>query len=174
MKENQKEQELNIVKYPQKVLRERAKEVGEFDESLHQFVLRMIKLMYETKGVGLAAPQVGHSKRVFVASPTGEAGKEMIFINPELVEGEGSVEAEEGCLSVPQVYSKIRRHQKVTIRAQDIYGTFFELKATELLARIVQHETDHLDGKLILDRMSNLAKMSHRRQIKYLEELAKE
>jgi peptide deformylase len=166
--------DLTIVKYPQKVLRQRAKEITVFDEALEQLALKMIQIMHETKGVGLAANQVGIPLRMFVANPTGESGKDLVCINGEIIDPEGWVEAEEGCLSVPQIYSNIRRQQKLTFRARDLKGRTFELQAADLLARIIQHETDHLDGRLILDRMGTAAKLSHRRQIKYLEDLAQE
>lgn len=170
----EKIKELHIVKYPDRVLRERTHAVEEFDEKLEQLVLKLLEKMRESKGVGLAANQVGIPLRIFVANTAGEAGKDMVFINGEIIDSEGWTEAEEGCLSVPQIYTKIRRHQKAVIHAVDIKGIPFELEATELLARVLQHETDHLDGKLIIDRMSLAAKIANRRQIKYLEDLAKE
>jgi peptide deformylase len=166
--------ELSIVKYPHKVLRQRAKEITIFDETLEQLALKMIEIMHETKGVGLAANQVGIAIRLFVCNPSGQEGQDLVFVNGEIVESEGWVEAEEGCLSVPQIYSNIRRSQKVTFRARDVKGRSVELQAADLLARVIQHESDHLDGRLILDRMSPVSKLAHRRQIKYLEDLAKE
>jgi peptide deformylase len=165
-------QQLEIVKYPHPVLRQDAETITEFDDNLQQLVLKMIELRSSNNGVGLAAPQVGLPLRLFVVNPTGEAGDEIVFINVEFLDGIGWAEDEEGCLSLPQIYGKVRRRQKVTVRAQDIKGETFELQAEDLLARILQHESDHLDGKLIIDRMSAIAKLSNRRQIKYLEELA--
>jgi peptide deformylase len=164
-------EQLHVVKYPKKVLRQPTRDITEFDESLQRLADKMFEIMRESKGVGLAATQIGLPYRIFVANPTGEPKDDRVFINGRITESEGWLEAEEGCLSVPQVYSNIRRHQKVTIEAVDLEGKPFTVTATDLLARIIQHETDHLDGRLILDRMSTIAKLSHRRQIKYLEDL---
>jgi peptide deformylase len=166
--------ELHVVKYPDPVLHRPAELVRQFDENLEQLTLKMIEIMRESKGVGLAANQVGIPIRLFVANPTGEPGKDLVFINNEITDADGWVEGEEGCLSVPQIYVKIRRHQRLIVRAVDAKGRPFELQAADLLARVVQHESDHLDGRLILDRMSIAAKLANRRQIKYLEELAQE
>ncbi len=166
--------ELHVVKYPHKVLRQPTAIVTQFDENLKQLVLKMIEMMHSSKGVGLAANQVGVSLRLFVANPTGEVGKDMVFINGEIRNAEGWEEHEEGCLSVPDVYAKIRRNKKLVIQAVDLAGHPFEMQATDLMARVIQHETDHLDGRLIIDRMSTVARLAHRRQIKYLEELGKE
>ncbi|MFA5864903.1 MAG: peptide deformylase [Phycisphaerae bacterium] len=172
--ETDKIKELHVVKYPNRILRQPTEDIKEFNGNLDQLILKMIEIMHECKGVGLAANQVGLGLRLFVANPTGESGKDMVFINARITEAEDWTEAEEGCLSVPQVYSKIRRHQKVTAQALDAKGKPFEIQVADLLARIIQHETDHLDGKLILDRMPITAKIAHRRQIKYLEDLAQE
>jgi len=166
--------EFHIVKYPHKVLRQKVQNVTVFDENLKQLVLKMIEIMHSSKGVGLAANQIGISQRIFVANSTGEPGRDMVFINGEITEAEGWEENEEGCLSCPDIFAKIRRNKKVTIKAVDMAGQPFEYQATDLMARVIQHESDHLDGRLIIDRMSSLAKMAHRRQIKYLEDLAKD
>jgi peptide deformylase len=130
----------------------------------------MIELMHQNRGVGLAANQVAVPLRIFIANPTGEQGKERVFINPQIIETTGWIESEEGCLSVPQIQTNIRRQQKVAVKAIDLKGNPFEMRAEGLLARIIQHETDHINGKIILDRMSRIAKISHRRQIQYLEQ----
>jgi peptide deformylase len=141
---------------------------------MNLLVLKMLELMHSNNGVGLAAPQVGLSLRLIVLNPTGKPEDDLAVCNIEFLESSGWAEAEEGCLSLPQVYGNVRRHQKVTIQGQDVKGKEFELKAADILARILQHEADHLDGRLIIDRMSTIGKLSNRRQIKYLEELAKE
>jgi len=166
-------EQLEIVKYPQPVLRQTARKVERFDENLELLVLKMIDLMHRNKGVGLAANQVGVPLRVFVASPTGQPGDDRAYINIEFLEASGWAEAEEGCLSLPQIYGNVRRNQKIKIEAWDVKGNRFEVQATDLLARILQHETDHLDGKIIIDRMNMVGKMANRRQIKYLEDLYK-
>jgi len=162
-------EQLQVVKYPRPVLHRPTQPVTKFDDTLKKLAEKMIQLMHESNGVGLAATQVGLPFRIFVANPTGQVGNDLVFINGEIIDTDGWIEHEEGCLSVPQVFGKVRRHTKVTIRAVDLSGKPFELQATDLLARIIQHETDHLDGKLILDRMTKMAKFAHRRQIKYLE-----
>ncbi|NLE29257.1 MAG: hypothetical protein GX629_06275 [Phycisphaerae bacterium] len=111
--------------------------------------------------------------RVFVANPTGQPEDDRAYINIEFLEASGWAEAEEGCLSLPQIYGNVRRNQKIKIEAWDVKGNRFEVQATDLLARILQHETDHLDGKIIIDRMNMVGKMANRRQIKYLEDLYK-
>ncbi len=162
--------ELKIIHYPHPVLKQRAEPIVEINDTVEQLVLKMIDLMYQYKGVGLAANQVAVPLRVFVANPTCEKGDELVFINPEIIEENGWAEAEEGCLSVPQIYTTIRRRKKIVVVATDISGKQFEIPADDLLARIIQHETDHLYGKTIVDRMSPLAKLSNRRQLKLLEE----
>ncbi len=165
--------ELGIVYYPHPALRQRAKHIDEIDESIEKLARKMVELMYANKGVGLAANQVGVPVRLFVANPTGEKGNELIFVNPEIVEANGWAEAEEGCLSLPQIYGNVRRNKTVIIVATDLAGARREMKVTDLLARIVQHESDHLDGRLIVDRFSVLAKMSCRSRLKELEALAR-
>ncbi len=167
-------QHLEIVKYPRKVLRQTAEPVERFDDALEQLALKMIELMHQHKGVGLAANQVGVPLRLFVVNPTGEPGNDLVLINLEFTDATGWAEAEEGCLSLPQVYGQVRRHDKVTIQASDLQGKRFELHADQLLARVLQHENDHLDGKLIIDRMTTVGKLSNRRQLKYLEDLDKQ
>ena len=164
---------LEIVKYPNTVLRKPTEEVTVFDENLGQLVLKMLELMHTNNGVGLAAPQVGIPLKLIVLNPTGEADKDLAVCNIEFLEADGWAEAEEGCLSLPQVYGNVRRRQKVTIKGQDVHGQVFELKAADMLARILQHEADHLEGRLIIDRMSTIGKLANRRQIKYLEELVR-
>jgi peptide deformylase len=166
-------EKLHIVKYPDEVLRKATETITEFDENLTLLASKMLEIMHANNGVGLAAPQVGLSLRLFVLNPTGKPEDDLVVCNVEFLEATGWAEAEEGCLSLPQIYGNVRRHQKVTIQAQDLKGKTFELNATDLLARILQHEADHLDGRLIIDRMSTIGKLANRRQLKYLEELAR-
>ncbi len=161
---------LKIIHYPHPVLKQQAERIEQIDENIEQLILKMLDLMYEYKGVGLAANQVAVPLSVFVANPTGEKGNELVFINPEIVEELGWAEAEEGCLSVPQIYTKIRRRKRIVAVATDLSGKQFEMPAEDLLARIIQHETDHLHGKTIVERMSPIAKLANRRQLKLLEE----
>ena len=122
-------QNLQLVKYPHPVLRQEAEKITEFDEHLEQLTLKMIEIMNGNNGVGLAAPQVGLPLRLFVANPTGDPDDNMVFINIEFLDGQGWQEDEEGCLSLPQIYGKIRRRQKVIVKAQNIMGETFELEA---------------------------------------------
>ena len=130
------------------VLRKVSKEVKKFDESLWNLLDDMADTMYEENGVGLAAPQVGILKRIFVI----DIGEGLIeFINPEVLVTEGEQFGEEGCLSVPNKYGNVRRPNFVKMRAQDRHGNFFEVEGSELMARAMLHENDHLDGKLYVD-----------------------
>lgn len=158
-----------IVKYPDPRLRRVCPLVTEFDDGLAALAERMLKLMREGDGVGLAAPQTGLSCRLFVCNPTGEPGDDHVFINPELVNLTGQAEAEEGCLSLPDIHVVIRRARRCGIRFQDITGKAMEMEAEGLLARIWQHETDHLDGKLIIDRMDATDRIANRKKVAQLE-----
>jgi len=162
---------LRIVKYPDPVLRRPCEEVVDFDQDLRALAERMFTLMYQARGVGLAAPQVGVPIRLFVFNPTGEPGEnENVCINPRLLGQEGLVVEEEGCLSLPNVICKVRRFAQVTLEAQDLQGAAQEFKAEGLPARILQHELDHLNGVLLIDRMSPVAKLANRRALRDLEE----
>ncbi len=162
--------ELRIVHYPHEVLKQRASRIETIDTNIEKLALKMIELMHQYRGVGLAGNQVAVPLRIFVANPTCEEGEDIVFINPEIIEVADWNESEEGCLSVPQVNVNIRRRKKIVVSATDLSGKAVEMPADQLLARIVQHELDHLDGKTIIDRMSKLARLTNRKQIKYLEE----
>lgn len=132
----------------EEVLRKVSKEVKKFDESLWDLLDDMADTMYEENGVGLAAPQIGILKRIFVI----DIGEGLIeFINPQVLATEGEQFGEEGCLSVPNKYGNVRRPNYVKMRAQDRNGNFFEVEGTELMARAMLHENDHLDGRLYID-----------------------
>lgn len=162
--------DLRIVKYPAAVLRKKCIPVVTFDARLSDLVVRMTELMIGAPGVGLAAPQVGVLLRLFVFNPTGESGDSGCCINPILTDAQGVEEATEGCLSVPGVEVPIRRATSITLRAFNPDGSAFERQASDLLARIWQHETDHLDGRLIIDYMSETDKIQTRRQLKQLRD----
>ncbi|MFW6155224.1 MAG: peptide deformylase [Planctomycetota bacterium] len=161
---------LTIVKYPDPRLRMSGETVTEFDERLRALIEKMFELMYRDNGVGLAAQQVGVPLRLFVTNPTLSEGDERVYINPELIELSGSAEAEEGCLSFPNLSAPVKRAATATIRAMDLEGNVFEEDGEELLARIFQHETDHTVGRLLIDRMSPVAKIANRRLLKAMEE----
>lgn len=161
---------LGIVKYPHPVLSRPAECVTDFDPRLADLAERMVEIMHAAGGVGLAAPQVGLSIRLFVAGPTGEADSDdIVLINPEIIDRQGQAIIEEGCLSCPGIHTRIKRAAVLTVRAAGLDGTISEWAAEDLLARIVQHELDHLNGTLIIDRMSTVAKLSNRRTLKDLE-----
>jgi peptide deformylase len=162
---------LKILKYPDPRLRGPCGPVREIDEPLRRLVRRMFELMYAAHGVGLAAPQLGIPLRVFVINPGGEPGPdECAYVNPEIVDQDGTMLNEEGCLSFPGISCKVKRRKKVVLRATDLQGAVFQQTGEDLLARIFQHEMDHIDGILLMDRMSLVARMSHRRDLKELED----
>ncbi len=162
--------DLRIVHYPHPVLRRVADPVTAVTDEVRAVADRMIELMHEARGVGLAAPQAGLPWRMFVANATGEAGDDRVFINPRLAQASTATEAaEEGCLSLPEVRGHITRPLAITITATDRHGQPFTLTSDDLPARIWQHENDHLDGVLIIDKMTKLDRMVNRTLIKALE-----
>ncbi|RLC68157.1 MAG: peptide deformylase [Chloroflexi bacterium] len=162
---------LEIVKYPDPRLRETCQSIERIDDSIVELVKQMFDTMYRSGGVGLAAPQVGKNIRLFIANPTAKPGQqEGVYINPEIINAEGSAESEEGCLSIPGLLCKIKRKHGVTIRAINLDGESITQDAEDLLARIFQHEIDHLNGILICDKMSTVAKIANRKLLKDLEE----
>lgn len=166
----EKIEKLRIVNYPHPVLLKVAAPVETFDSQLAALAERMFHLMRQEQGVGLAAPQVGISVRLFVCNPTGEPDDDMVVVNPRFVEMIGVEEANEGCLSLPDVTVDVRRAKSVVLDATDLHGSGVRLAAEDLPARIWQHEVDHLDGKLILDYMSPSDEIANRRAIKQLKE----
>ncbi len=147
---------LEIIHYPHPTLRHVSKPVKRVDAELHDMVEQMFELMYAHEGVGLAANQVDLPYRLFVANPSGDPKNketEHVFINPVLKGGKGQAEGEEGCLSIPGVLGPVVRKEKITIEAYNLQGEQFVGEVDGLFARIVQHEVDHLDGKLFIDRL---------------------
>lgn len=144
-----------ITEYPEKVLAEVGKPVEKFDEDLEKLVEDMFETMYEAEGVGLAAPQIGLNLRLFVVDC--EETK-LVAANPEIIATEGEQSGQEGCLSVGKVPAVVVRPQKVTLKAQDVKGNWFESTAENLTARCFQHETDHCDGKLFIDHLPKMRK----------------
>ena len=147
---------LKVVYYPHPVLAQVAKPVTEFNEELKQFIQDMYETMYEERGVGLAAPQVAVSKRLAVLDVSDEGNKPFVIINPEIIEKSGEEMMQAGCLSVPHTYDKVPRATWIKIRAQNENGEFFEMEGKELLGHALQHEIDHLNGKLYIDYLSPL------------------
>ncbi len=164
---------MEIVNYPDPILRRQAVPLTHLDQDTRRQVAAMFELMYAHRGVGLAAPQVGWSVRLFVVNPSGEPDPELerVYINPQVVTdpaGEQDVE-EEGCLSIPGVHGRVRRHTKVHIKALDLNAQPFEEDLTDLPARIVQHENDHLDGILFISRLSPGERLQLGKALKKLE-----
>jgi peptide deformylase len=150
---------LEIVKYPDPVLRRKTAPLEEIDDLVRERAAEMIRLMYRDKGVGLAAPQVGWSVRLFVMNPTGRPEDERVLVNPVVHPlGRAKARSTEGCLSIPEVNGKIERWQKVELRAYTLEGARVEETLEGFPARVCQHECDHLDGVLIIDRMSEAEK----------------
>ena len=152
---------MHIVLYPHPALRWKSKPVARIDADLRATVRRMFELMYEHKGIGLAANQVALPYRLFIVNITGDAeqkDEEHVFINPEITRRKGSAESEEGCLSLPELYGPVRRAEEIVVDAFDLDGEGFEMTLTDLPARVVQHECDHLDGVLFIDRMTEAAR----------------
>jgi len=148
---------LQVIHYPHPVLRHRSKPIKKVDAELRRLVAEMFNLMYEHEGVGLAANQVGLPYRLFVANPQADRDSEeteQVFINPVIRSGKGLAEAEEGCLSIPGVHAHVLRKDTVQIQAYDLAGNELNLDLDELPARIAQHEIDHLDGVLFIDRLA--------------------
>jgi len=161
----------SIVKYPDPVLSKKGAAVTEFGPDLAQFIEEMWASMYAAHGIGLAAPQIGVSKRITVidVSFKERPDEKLVLINPEIIEREGKQFEEEGCLSLPEIREKVQRAARVKVRAQDVNGEFFEAEGEQLLARAMQHEIDHLDGVLFIDRISPLKRDLVKRRIRKLQ-----
>jgi peptide deformylase len=156
---------LSILEFPDERLRKKAAPVEAFDDALRRTVDDMFETMYAAPGVGLAATQVNLHKRILVIDVSEEKNAPLCLINPELLEKSGSGEMEEGCLSVPGIFEKVCRADSVRVRAQDRNGDFFEMSAEGLLAVCIQHEMDHLEGKLFLDHLSALKRQMARKKL---------
>ena len=158
---------LNIRKFPDPALKDPAKPVENIDGGLNSFVESMVQTMYAAPGVGLAAPQVGDSRRVIVLDTDHEnLGKKLLrLINPQIVEADGSVVWEEGCLSVVDFTADVKRAARVLVRAWTPEEKEIEIEADDLLAVALQHEIDHLDGKLFIDRISRIKRELYRRKL---------
>ena len=159
---------LNVVRYGDPILTKSAEEVAAFDEILHKLIDDMFETMYGAPGVGLAAPQVGVLKRLFVMDCTSGKDKKqkVVLINPVIETEEGEQIGDEGCLSFPGVFLEIKRPQRVVVRARDIDGSEVTLDVMDLQARCVSHETDHLDGELFINYLSPLKRDLTKRKIK--------
>lgn len=162
---------VQIIKYPHPTLRHKSKPLKRVDRELKQIVAQMFDLMYSDKGIGLAANQVDLPYRFFVMNITGEPsedGEAKVFINPVIVRKSGSAEAQEGCLSFPDIWAPVRRPEKVIVSAYGLDGREFTYEMDGLYARAVQHELDHLDGVLFIDRLSPANQLAVREDLEAL------
>jgi len=159
-----------ITRWPTPVLLEATQLIEKVDDNIRALAEKMKDIMVETKGVGLAGPQAGVNLRIFVASPDGTRENARVFINPVITPSGSIVTNEEGCLSLPGVWGNVKRYSKCAIKALDENGKEISEEADGLLARIFQHECDHLDGTVIADRFSTVAKIAAKRKLKQLRE----
>ena len=159
---------LEIYKYPDPVLLKKAEPVKNIDVSLQKLIEDMIETMYQAPGIGLAATQVGRPIRliVFDTTPREEGRKPSFLINPEIIEAEGEQTLEEGCLSVPEYFSEVKRKAKVKVQGLDAKGKQVDICGEGVLATVLQHEIDHLDGILFIDRISALKRALYKKKVK--------
>lgn len=157
-----------ILTYPHPVLRQKAEPITTFDQELRTLVEDMAETMYQAPGVGLAANQIGIARQLVLVDRSTQENERtyLVLINPVISGGEGSVIDEEGCLSVRECYSKVKRFQKIHVTAQDIDGNPLEFDAEDRFARIIQHEVDHLLGTLFIDRLSSLKRALYKKKLK--------
>jgi peptide deformylase len=158
---------LEICKYPDPVLLKKAKPVNKLDDETKKLVQDMIDTMYQAPGIGLAANQIGRPIRIIVfdITPKDQDRQPSVLVNPEIIESEGEQTLEEGCLSVPEYYSDVKRSAKVKVRGQDLEGNAVEVCGEGLLATVLQHEIDHLDGILFIDRISALKRSLYKKRV---------
>jgi peptide deformylase len=164
---------MKIVFYPHPALRHLAKPLAAIDKQIHRDAGRMLELMYENKGLGLAANQVFLPYRIVVLNPTGDPqqrDKEEVLLNPVILERKGTIEGEEGCLSFPGLFQKIRRAKTVRVQAYNLCGEVIDKSVSDLEARLWQHEVDHLDGILFIDKMGTIARLASRNTLKEFEQ----
>lgn len=154
-----------IIYLPDPRLRKNSANVEQFDDKLQTLIDDMFDTMYDAKGVGLAAPQIGINLRLSVIDVIGDKSQQIVIINPEIIESHGSMSYQEGCLSVPGAYDTVIRAERVTVRALDRFGKSFDITADGLLGECLQHEIDHLNGKLFIDLLSPLKRTMARKKL---------
>lgn len=157
---------LTILEFPDERLRKKAKPVEVVDQSTRQLIDDMLETMYAAPGIGLAANQVNIQKRIIVLDISEEKNAPLALINPEILAKEGQEESDEGCLSVPGVFEKVKRAEKIRVKALNREGETFEMDADGILAVCIQHEIDHLEGKLFVDYLSPLKRQLARKKVK--------
>lgn len=159
---------MKIVQYPHPSLRQKAEPVMAISKEIHLQVGVMLELMYKNEGLGLAAPQIATNNRVLVMNFSGDPNEkehEYVAINPVILEAKGAVDDREGCLSFPGLFSKVRRAKQVRVQAYNLKGELYDMTATDLPARVWQHEIDHLDGVLFIDKMGMLGRLNSKKAI---------
>jgi len=154
---------MKLVFYPDKILKEKCAEVKTFDDALEGVVLEMLNIMHKNNGAGLAAPQVGVKKRIIVVDID---GRPFVLINPRIVKKEGREAMEEGCLSFPNLFLKVKRSKKIKVAAQNTKGEKREFDAEKVFAQVLQHEIDHLDGILFVDRLGIIERHKIKRRLR--------
>jgi len=147
---------------PHPVLRSPAKPVARITKEVRRLAADLVDTMHAHNGIGIAAPQVGSNLQIFVANPSQQQGKELVLINPNMESSTGRASIMEGCLSLPEIWGRVKRSERVHLCAQDVNGKWVEIEATGLLAIILQHELDHLNGRLFIDRLPWLRRRSLR------------
>src|SRR5947209_10017883 len=163
---------MKIVKYPHPALRHKSRDLTIIDKQVRLYAAQMLELMYEAKGLGLAANQVALPFRLLVMNSTADPQQhehEHVLINPQILDRKGSMEGEEGCLSLPDLYQKVRRAKTVTVQAYNLEGQALEITCSDLPSRVLQHEIDHLHGVLFIDKMGTIGRMSSRGPLRALE-----
>jgi peptide deformylase len=160
----------HITHYPAEVLGKASRPVEKIDDNIRRLAAKMLDIMIEQKGIGLAAPQAGVPLRLFIISLDGKRENVRAYVNPTVKPEGPLVENEEGCLSVPGIFTKIKRYSQATVTATDLDGKTFTDKGEGLYARALQHEFDHIEGVTIVNRMPMVARIAHRKQLKMLEE----
>ena len=164
---------LGITKYGNAVLRKVAEPVDEIDDEIKKIAGDMLDTLYgSTDGVGIAAPQIGVSKRIIAidANTSDDSAKPIVIINPEIVEYSGEIKEQEGCLSIPEVKGDVKRFEKVVVEGIDLDGNKVRIEGTDLLARVLQHEIDHINGILFIDHLSRLKMQLLKNQLRKIEQ----
>jgi len=156
---------LNILNFPDPRLRTKAAEVTEFNKEIVTITENMLETMYDAPGIGLAATQVNVHQRIITIDISEEKNQPLVVINPEIISKEGEQSIDEGCLSVPGIYEPVKRYSSIRLRAQDAHGKTYELDADELLSVCIQHEMDHLEGKLFVDYLSEMKRNRIRKKL---------
>lgn len=160
---------MEIVTYPNPILMQKALPIEEINDKICQIAQEMLDTMYEACGIGLAAPQIGLSKRLVVIDTMGNKTGERVFINPQIIEERGEIIEEEGCLSFPGVMGKVMRSQYVTVIAYNLKGKKLKIKAEGLLSRAWQHEIDHINGRLFIELMTPASRIANKQKIREFE-----